>query len=107
MPPTITVDFGDNQFPSIPHIAESLGIEYDDDTGSAKTPDGDLFTMDCYPKAGYVRFDAQGELPDFAFAVIMSIEPIDARVLIQEDEYDDGVSLRLTDFQAALVEEDE
>jgi hypothetical protein len=107
MPPTITVDFGKSPFPALAIIAQDLGIEYDDDTGSATTSDGQEFIMDCYPKAGYVRFDSPDEIPDSAFTVILAIGAADARVLIQEDEYDEGVSLSLIDFQEALMEDDE
>jgi len=106
MPPTITVDFAGAEFPPIPLLAQDLQIEYDDDTGRSVGPDGEDFTMDCYSKAGFVRFDSPGELPDVVFQVILNFPPSKANVLIQEDENDEGISIRLNDFQTMLMEDE-
>jgi len=102
---TITVDFGENDFPSIPLIAQELGIEYDDDTGHSSH--GNLaFTIDCYPKAKLVRFDCTGDIPDIIFEILLALPPSKALVLIQEHLDDEGFTMKLNDFQTQLMEEE-
>ena len=103
---TITVDFGEEQFPSIPLIAQDLGIEYDDDTGKSVSSEGEPFTIDSYPKASLVRFDCPDEIPDSVFVILLKLPPSKALVLIQENEQDDGFTMKLDDFQNQILEDE-
>ena len=109
--PTLTLDYDpetSGNWPPMIELLESLQIEYDEDDCTAKAPNGDQFKLSIYPRAGCIRFDSDGEYPEALFIVLLNLPPSDTkvRVLIQEDEHDEGVSIALPDFIASLLQEE-
>ncbi len=108
---TITLDYdpeGDADWPRIIPLLDRLKIEYDEDDGSASAPNGDAFQISLYPRAGCIRFDSDGEVCEAVFVILMNLPPTDTkvRVLLQDDEYDEGISMDLKDLLESLLEDD-
>ena len=108
---TITLDYDPEvgvDWPPIIPLLSSLQIDYDEDEGSASAPNGDKFQLSLYPRAGCIRFDSQGEVCEAVFVILMNLPPTNTkvRVLIQDDEHDEGVSMDLGDFIESLMEDE-
>lgn len=98
------------EWPSIPPILEGLRIEYDEDEGLASAPNGDTFNLSLYPRAGYLRCDSNDEEDDFCEAIFVLIlhlpAPKGVRVIIQENDLDEGISMELSDFIESINNEE-
>lgn len=110
---SITVNYAESEFDwkAITPLLDRLCIEYDEDDGVAKAPNNDTFQLSIYPRAGYIRCDTIDGEDDFCEAIFVLIlnlpAPDGVRVIIQEDEYDEGISMALNDFIESIMEEDE
>lgn len=108
---TITLDYDPDEvsdWPGIIPLLDSLNIDYDEDDGSASAPNGDAFQISLYPRAGCIRFDSPGEVCEAVFVIITNLPPTDTkvRVLIQDHDHDEGVSMDLKDLIESLMEDE-
>jgi hypothetical protein len=97
------------EWPSILPILDGLSIQYDEDEGLASAPNGDTFILSLYPRAGYLRCDSADDEDDFCEAIFVLIlnlpAPKGVRVIIQEDDFDEGISMELSDFIESITAE--
>lgn len=110
---SITINYAESEldWSIIAPLLEKIGIEYDEDDGIATAPNRDTFQLSIYPRAGYLRCDTIEDEEDFCEAIFVLIlnlpAPDGVRVIIQEDEHDEGISMALNDFIDSIMEEDE
>lgn len=106
---TINYEAEGVDWPPIQDILGALGIDYDEDDSIAKAPNEDVFRLTTYPRAGYIRCDTvdDDEIPEAIFVLITHLPaPKGVRVLIQEDDFDEGISMSLSDFIESIMEDE-